>query len=152
MTCVYILFVICWIISLKIFISPSLKWRLKAVFSTTHGAINFKGKKLCKIAVICKYVKWKSYKKNFPQDLCLRIHLLVNVCLIAQLWSTLCDLVNRSPQPMGFSQQEYWSRLSFPPPGDFLIQGSNSSLLHCRWILYHWTTREAPPQLLLVKK
>ena len=26
--------------------------------------------------------------------------------------------------------------------GIFLIQGSNLCLLHCRWILYHWTTRE----------
>ena len=27
--------------------------------------------------------------------------------------------------------------------GIFLTQGSNPSLLHCRWILYHWATREA---------
>ena len=28
--------------------------------------------------------------------------------------------------------------------GICLIQGSNPSLLHCRWILYHWATREGP--------
>ena len=27
--------------------------------------------------------------------------------------------------------------------GIFPTQGSNPHLLHCRWILYHWTTREA---------
>ena len=27
--------------------------------------------------------------------------------------------------------------------GIFTTQGSNLSLLHCRWILYHWATREA---------
>ena len=26
--------------------------------------------------------------------------------------------------------------------GIFLIEGSNLHLLHCRWILYHWVTRE----------
>ena len=31
---------------------------------------------------------------------------------------------------MIFSRQEYWSRLSFPPPGDFPTQGSNLHLLH----------------------
>ena len=31
---------------------------------------------------------------------------------------------------MGFPRQEYWSQLPFPPPGIFLTQGSNPSLLH----------------------
>ena len=26
----------------------------------------------------------------------------------------------------------------------FMTQGSNLCLLHCKWILYHWLTREAP--------
>ena len=123
----------------------------KTVFSTTHGAINFKSKNLCKITVICKYEKWKSlYKKAF---------LKIYACKFTYYWTSAQSLsrdqlfvtLNCSLLSVGFSQQEYWSRLSFPPPGDFLIQGSNSSL-HYRWILYHWTTREAPPQLLLVKK
>ena len=37
---------------------------------------------------------------------------------------------------IAFSRQEYWSGLSFPSPGIFLIQGLNSGLLHCRVILY----------------
>ena len=36
---------------------------------------------------------------------------------------------------MGFSKQEYWSRLPCPPPGDLPTQGSNTGLQHCR-ILY----------------
>ena len=31
---------------------------------------------------------------------------------------------------MGFSRQEYWSRLPFPPPGDLPDQGLNLGLLH----------------------
>ena len=45
--------------------------------------------------------------------------------LFATLWT--------SPLSMGFSRQEYWSELPFPPPGIFSTQGSNrhsSCLLH----------------------
>ena len=38
---------------------------------------------------------------------------------------------------MGFSRQEYWSGLPFPSPENFLTQGSNPGLLHCRQMLYH---------------
>ena len=51
--------------------------------------------------------------------------------------------VPQAPLSMGFSRQEYWSGLVFPPPGDFPNPGSNLSLLQCRWIFYHWTTWEA---------
>ena len=42
---------------------------------------------------------------------------------------------------LGFSREEYWSGL--PGPGIFQTQGSNPGLLHCRWILYRLSTREA---------
>ena len=38
------------------------------------------------------------------------------------------------PLSMGFSRQEYWSRLLFPPPGIFPTQGSNPHFLS----LLHW--------------
>ena len=37
---------------------------------------------------------------------------------------------------MGFPRQEYWSGLPFSPPGDLLIQGANSGLLHHRQVFY----------------
>ena len=47
----------------------------------------------------------------------------------------------------GFSRQEYWNRWPCTPPGAlFPTQSSNPCLLHllhCRWILYCWVTREA---------
>ena len=62
------------------------------------------------------------------------------VLLFAAPWT----VVQQVPLSMGFSQQEYWSELSFPPPGIFLIQGSNSGILH----LLHWQmdsfTTESP--------
>ena len=36
------------------------------------------------------------------------------VQLFAALWTVAC----RAPLSMGFSRQEYWSRLPCPPPGD----------------------------------
>ena len=53
---------------------------------------------------------------------------------------------NCSPQipvSMGFSRQQYWSGSHFLLQGIFPTQGSNPHLLHYRWILYHWATREA---------
>ena len=45
-------------------------------------------------------------------------------CLVAQLYPTLWNPVDSStPGSMGFSRQEYWSRLSLPPPGDLTNPG-----------------------------
>ena len=43
------------------------------------------------------------------------------LCSVAQSCLTLCDpwtVVHQAPPSMGFSRQEYWSGLPFPPPGD----------------------------------
>ena len=41
--------------------------------------------------------------------------------LVTQLCLTLCDpmdcVAHQAPLSMGFSRQDYWSRLPFPPPG-----------------------------------
>ena len=55
--------------------------------------------------------------------------------MCAQSCPTLCDPIDCSPQvplSMGFSKQEYWSRLPFPTPGDLPDSESNSHLLHWR--------------------
>ena len=60
-----------------------------------------------------------------------------------QLFVNPWTVAHQDPLSMGFSRQEYWSRLPCPPPGDLPHQGWNLHLLHARWILYHWATREA---------
>ena len=35
-----------------------------------------------------------------------------------QLFATLRTAAHQAPLSMGFSRQEYWSGLPFPPPGD----------------------------------
>ena len=63
----------------------------------------------------------------------------------------VCSVVSNSlpacqaPLSMGFSRQGYWSGLPFSIPGDFPRNRTHVSCVSCigRWILYHWTTREA---------
>ena len=45
---------------------------------------------------------------------CLCIQSLSHVHLFVTLWT----VAGQSPLSMGFCRQEYWSGLSFPPPGD----------------------------------
>ena len=42
----------------------------------------------------------------------------------------------QAPLSMGFSRQEYCSGLPLPSPGNFLTQGLNPGLPHCRQTLY----------------
>ena len=45
---------------------------------------------------------------------CMLISLFSHVQLFMMLWT----LAHQAPQSMGFSRQEYWSRLPCSPPGD----------------------------------
>ena len=70
-------------------------------------------------------------------------HSVAQSCLTTAPWTT----AHQAPLSMEFSRQEYWSGLSFPPPGD--LPGprdwTHVSCVSCigRWILYHWATWEA---------
>ena len=59
----------------------------------------------------------------------LSVCVCVCVCEVTQSCPTLCDPIDCSPPgssvSMGFSRQEYWSRLPFPSPGDLPNPGSN---------------------------
>ena len=47
--------------------------------------------------------------------------------LSPQSCSTLCDPTTAAPLSMGFSRQEHWSGLPFPPPGDLPHPGTGST-------------------------
>ena len=55
------------------------------------------------------------------------------VCVFSCVWlcATPSTVVCQAPQSMGFSRQEYWSRLPFPPPEDLpdsgIAHGSSAS-------------------------
>ena len=53
-----------------------------------------------------------------------------------QPYQTLCDPMDcsgQAPLSMGFSRQEYWRGLPFPPPGDLPKPLNFLCLLPCRW-------------------
>ena len=60
-------------------------------------------------------------------------------------WTVACQ----APPSMGFSRQEYCSRLPSPTPGDLpdprIEPSSLASPVFIRQILCHWATWEAPP-------
>ena len=62
--------------------------------------------------------------------------------MLSRVW--LCyptTVAHQAPQPMGFLRQEYWSRLPFPPLGDFPWprDWTRTFYVSCigRWMLYH---------------
>ena len=64
----------------------------------------------------------------------------------ARLFASPWTVISQALRSMGFSRQEHWGGLPFPPPGIFPTQGSNPCLLqlsHCRRILYHWAISAA---------
>ena len=56
--------------------------------------------------------------------------LVTQLCLFVTPWTATLQV----PLSTGFSRQEYWSGLPFPPPGDLPDPGSNPHLL----CLLHW--------------
>ena len=69
-------------------------------------------------------------------------------CVFATPWTA----AHQAPLSMGFSRQEYWSGLPFPPPGIFPTQGWTPSLLHCRQILYRLSHEGSPKEKWAEKK
>ena len=65
----------------------------------------------------------------------------ITVCVLtAQSCLTLCDPMDCSPpgsRVHGILQARILKCVAMPFQGIFPTQGSNSGLLHCRWILYH---------------
>ena len=74
---------------------------------------------------------------------CAEILLEMLCCVLShvRLFSIPWSKVRQAPLAMESSRQEYWSGLAFPPPGVFLVQGSQLSLLHWQadsFLLCHW--------------
>ena len=64
---------------------------------------------------------------------------LIHVQCFAMPWTVACQI----PLPMGFSRQEYWNELPFPPPGDLPNSGVESvSSVSPALAGAHWATWE----------
>ena len=71
-----------------------------------------------------------------------------STCSVTQLCPTLATpwtVPCQAPLSMWFPRQQYWSGLPFPPSEDLSSRPRDWTRVSCigRWILYHWTTREA---------
>ena len=67
--------------------------------------------------------------------------------LVAQLCPTFgdpMDCTSQDPLSMGFSREEYWSGLPWPPPGDLPNPGVEQHLPHCRQILHPLSSQGSP--------
>ena len=77
------------------------------------------------------YSRLNAYLTRTPVFMCFLLRL---VWLFATPWTVILQ----APAAMGFSRQEYWSRLPFPPPGGLF---SHSRLLR----LLFWQVDSLPP-------
>jgi len=74
----------------------------------------------------------------------------VHACVLShvQLFAIPWTVAHPAPLSMGFSRQEYWSWLPFPPPGDLPDPGikpkSPVSRTLQAYILYHLSHPESP--------
>ena len=80
-------------------------------------------------------------------SLCMWSCSLLCCCLVAKSYPTLCNPMDCSPPGFcvhGVSQARILESVAtFPLQGIFPTQGWNRCLLHCRWILYHCSTKKA---------
>ena len=63
---------------------------------------------------------WSVPKELIIREMC--------ACSISHVWPflTLRTVAHQAPLSMGFSRQEYWSGLPYPPPGSLLYSGIES--------------------------
>ena len=80
---------------------------------------------------------WRERDTRFSSML-----LLFSCKVMSSSFRTLWTVARQATLSMEFSRQEYWSGLPFPPPGDFLTQGSIPCLLH----FLHWQVDSWPPR------
>ena len=86
---------------------------------------------------------WLIYISLYYIYICIlyNIQIYIMCVLVTQSCPTLCDRMDSSVHGI---LQDYWSGLPFPSPGDFPNPGSNSSLPHCRRILYRLGHQGSP--------
>ena len=70
---------------------------------------------------LLKSVNWKAL-------VCVCVCVCIQLFNHVRLFATPRTVACQSPLSMGFSKQEYWSELPFPPPGDLPNPGIEPAL------------------------
>ena len=122
--------------------------KLQTMKITTRqkGSLLKGGRYLQKIYMINGYCsKWKKITHTIwcQNTVCMLSHFSC-VWIFVTLWAK----PSQTLLSIGFSRQEYWSGLPYPPPGILLTQGSNPHLL----CLLHWQMGSLPLTLQFSKK
>ena len=84
------------------------------------------------LRTLCLTLDPKEFLLNFSKNVMLSFTLVCapsHVQHFVTLWTT----THQDPLSMGFSRREYWSGLSFPPPGDLPDPGTESPLTSPAW-------------------
>ena len=67
----------------------------------------------------CRRILYQmSYQGSPNKTMKVKVKVKVKSLSHVQLFPTLWTIAHQAPLSMGFSRQEYWSRLPFPSPGD----------------------------------
>ena len=91
-----------------------------------------------------------NYLTNMFQEVTENICVCVYVCSVAQPCLSLCNSMDCSPPgssvhgTVGFSKQEYWSKLPFPPPEDLPNLGMEAASLVSPALSGRFFTTSAP--------
>ena len=82
------------------------------------------GKRFHKKRMVVKYVceLLRNVVSFWLDHVC--VHVCAQLLSHTQLFSTPWTVACQAPPSMGFSRQEYWSRLPFPPPGELPNPGT----------------------------
>ena len=102
--------------------------------------------KICSHVPSCKTQRgtWREISEMDKNKYCLISLIKCQSFSRIQLFRTPWTIAHQVPLLTEFSRQEYWSRLSFPSPGDLPNQGLNPDLLHGKQILY-WAYQTGNP-------
>ena len=85
---------------------------------------------------------WFSVSRGHLSDC-----ICVCACSVTSNSATSWPVAHQAPLSMGFPRQEYWSGLSFPPPGDlpdlsdYILIMNNMRSTHGHQGLYHYIKR-----------
>ena len=102
-----------------------------------------KGKQIQEVHVNILFADKFSFGDGNGNHVCMLSHFS---CV--QLCATSRTIAHQPPLSMGFPKKEFWCGLPCPPPAVISNTGtdpaSHEQVLHCRQILNHWVTAEAP--------
>ena len=92
--------------------------------------------------VVISFSRGSSWPRDWPHVSCMgrRIPYHWATSCFSRVWlcETLWTAAHQAPLSVGFSRQEYWSGLQYPPPGD-LPRGLHFSVVHGIFQQEYWS-------------